>query len=140
MTDEPQPPAENLPNDRRLANLKKGKPFVKGYDPRRNMRAVPKETTLIREKMRMIAAEIIGEGTDAQMTRFEAMLRQFFTSRNPAHNKLALQVLDPKILIEQTDVTTNGKDINKVIIEYVEDSTPEITPSTEINQSEPQEV
>ena len=111
MTDDLQQPDEKLPIDRRLANLKKGKPFVKGYDPRRNMKAVPKETTLIREKMRKIAAEVIGEGTEAEMTRFEAMLRQFFTSRNPAHNKLALQVLDPKILQESLDVTSGGKPI-----------------------------
>jgi len=111
MTDEPQKPADNLPIDPRLANLKKGKPFVKGYDPRRNMRAVPKETTLIRNKMRQIAAEVIGEGTETEMTRFEAMLRQFFTSRNPAHNKLALQVLDPKILQEHVDVTSGGEKI-----------------------------
>ena len=108
MTPDPTDTADNVPIDPRLANLKKGKPFVKGYDPRRNMKAVPKETTLIREKMRKLAAEIIGEGTEAEQTRFEAMLRMMFTSRNPAHNKLALQVLDPKILTEQVDVTSGG--------------------------------
>lgn len=120
MTDTPQQTAENLPIDRRLANLKKGKPFVKGYDPRRNMRAVPKETTLIREKMRKIAAEIIGDGTEAEMTRFEAMLRQFFTSRNPAHNKLALQVLDPKILAEI--IQHNGESKIELLVKYATDN------------------
>ena len=94
-----------------MANNQNLKPFVKGYDPRRNMKAVPKETTLIREKMRKIAAEIIGEGTEAEMSRFEAMLRQLWTSRNPAHNKLALQVLDPKLLTEHSDITSDGKAI-----------------------------
>jgi hypothetical protein len=116
MTPDPADTADNVPIDPRLANLKKGKPFVKGYDPRRNMKSVPKETTLIREKMRKIAAEIIGEGTKAEMSRFEAMLRQLWTSRNPAHNKLALQVLDPKILTEQVDVTSNGEKLVAPII------------------------
>jgi hypothetical protein len=48
------------------------------------------------------------------------MLRQLWTSRNPAHNKLALQVLDPKILVEHTDVTSGGQVIN-VTIKGVDD-------------------
>ena len=85
--------------------------FKKGYDPKRNMRGVPKDTIAMRKHMREIAAELIGSG-DTEMTRLSAMLRQLWTSRNPAHNKLALQVLDPKILTEQVDVTTNGKSLN----------------------------
>jgi hypothetical protein len=64
--------------------------------------------------MRKLAAELIGKD-EIEMTRLDAMLRQFFTSRNPAHNKLALQVLDPKILTEQLDVTSGGKALNGVI-------------------------
>ena len=60
--------------------------------------------------MRKIAAEIIG-GDETAMTRLDAMLRQLWTSRNPAHNKLALQVLDPKILTEQVDITSGGEKI-----------------------------
>jgi len=69
--------------------------------------------------MRKIAAEIIG-GDDTAMTRLDAMLRQLFTSRIPAHNKLALQVLDPKILTEQVDLTSNGETITPItVIEIV---------------------
>jgi len=107
MTPDPADTADNVPIDPRLANLKKGKPFVKGYDPRRRLSSVPKETVLIRERMRKLAAELIGSG-ESEMTRMDAMLRQLWTSRNPAHNKLALQVLDPKILTEQVDVTSGG--------------------------------
>ena len=108
MTPDPADTADNVPIDPRLANLKKGKPFVKGYDPRRRLSSVPKETVLIRERMRKLAAELIGNG-ESEMTRMDAMLRQLWTSRNPAHNKLALQVLDPKILTEHTDITSDGK-------------------------------
>ena len=113
MTPDPedtQTPAnlQGIANEVGYKKPPKDKQFKKGYDPRRNSRAVPKETLLIREKMRMIAAEVIGNDENA-MTRFEAMLRQLWTSRNPAHNKLALQVLDPKILVEHTDVTSGGK-------------------------------
>ena len=49
------------------------------------------------------------------MSRLDAMLRQLFTSRNPAHNKLALQVLDPKILSEHIDLTHGGQVIFHVV-------------------------
>lgn len=102
MTDEPENTAESLQNKPR------GKQFVKGFDPRRNIKGVPKDTLLMRKHMRAIAAELIGKD-ETEMTRLDAMLRQLWTSRNPAHNKLALQVLDPKILTEQVDMTSNGE-------------------------------
>jgi hypothetical protein len=110
-----------VPIDPRLANLKKGKPFVKGYDPRRRLSSVPKETVLIRERMRKLAAELIGSG-ESEMTRMDAMLRQLWTSRNPAHNKLALQVLDPKILTEHTDITSGGQRV-ELIVKYADNTT-----------------
>jgi len=82
----------------------------KGFDPRRNMKGVPKDTVAMRKHMKAIAAELLGSG-DTEMTRLDAMLRQLWTSRNPAHNKLALQVLDPKILTEAVDLTSNGETI-----------------------------
>ena len=105
--------------EKRLANLEKRKPLVKGFDPRRNLKGVPRDTIEMRKHMREIAAEIIG-GDETAMTRLDALLRQLFTSRNPAHNKLALQVLDPKILIESTDITSNGQALGWK--EYVEAS------------------
>jgi len=92
----------------------------KGFDPRRNLKGVPKDAIAMRKHMRMIAAELIGSG-DTEMTRLDAALRQLWTSRNPAHNKLALQVLDPKILTEQVDITSDNKAINPVVI-YIPDN------------------
>ena len=131
MTPDPEntlPPASLLGEPYKVGNKKppKDKQFKKGYDPRRNSRAVPKETLLIREKMRMIAAEVIGNDENA-MTRFEAMLRQLWTSRNPAHNKLALQVLDPKILVDSVDVTSDGKVIQPQIVQiYIPDNSRDV--------------
>jgi hypothetical protein len=120
MTDEPENTVETT--DKRLANLKGRKPFVKGFDPRRNLKGVPRDAILMRNHMRKIAAELIGKD-ETEMTRLDAMLRQLWTSRNPAHNKLALQVLDPKILTEQVDITTDGKAI-KIEVVYI-DAEPE---------------
>ena len=100
MTDDPTKTGESLDKP-----PKKGT-FAKGFDPRRNIRGVPKDTLLMRKHMRTIAAELIGKD-ETEMTRLDAMLRQLWTSRNPAHNKLALQVLDPKILTESVDVTNS---------------------------------
>lgn len=118
-----------------MANNENLKPFKKGFDPRRNLRGTPKDTLAMRKHMREIAAELIGSG-DTEMTRLSAMLRQLWTSRNPAHNKLALQVLDPKILQESVDITSDGQPL-KVIIEYAESSknpTPNPTPGTTTDQ------
>jgi hypothetical protein len=92
----------------------------KGFDPRRNLKGVPRDAIAMRKHMRLIAAEIIG-GDDSAMTRLDACLRQLWTSRNPAHNKLALQVLDPKILTEQVDVTSGGDALTIRIIKASDD-------------------
>ena len=115
MTD-PLEPADTVENtvDKRLKNLEKRKPFKPGFDPRRNLKGVPKDTIAMRKYMRTIAAELIG-ADETEMTRLSAMLRQLFTSRNPAHNKLALQVLDPKILTESVDVTSGGEKLEITI-------------------------
>jgi hypothetical protein len=125
MTPDPEDTVETT--DKRLENLKGRKPFVKGFDPRRNLKGVPKDAIAMRKHMRQIAAELIGSG-DTEMTRLDAALRQLWTSRNPAHNKLALQVLDPKILTEQVDVTSNGETITppkiiEIIKTYKDDTT-----------------
>ena len=103
-----------------MANNENLKPFPKGFDPRRNIKGVPRDAIELRKHMRKIAAEIIG-GDESAMTRMDAMLRQLWTSRNPAHNKLALQVLDPKILTEHTDITSDGKTLH-VLIEKASES------------------
>lgn len=109
MTDKPTKTGEKQakqPNGRLMPPV--SGQFKKGFDPKRNLKGVPKDAIKMREHMRKIAAEIIGKDESA-MSRLDAMLRQLFTSRNPAHNKLALQVLDPKILTEHTDITSNGE-------------------------------
>ena len=107
MTPDPEDTADNTA-DKRLANLKKGKAFTKGFDPRRNLKGVPKNAIEARKINRKIAAELIGTD-ETSMTRYEAMMRMLWTSRNPGHNRLALQSLDPKILTEHTDITSDGK-------------------------------
>jgi len=108
MTTDPENTAESLPK------RNNGRAFAKGFDPRRNIKGVPKDAVLMRKHMRQIAAELIGKD-ETEMTRLDALLRQLFTSRNPAHNKLALQVLDPKILTENVDVTSNGETLKGYI-------------------------
>ena len=122
---EPQNTANLQGNDTEKVGYKhppKEHQLKKGFDPKRNMKGVPKDAIAMRQHMRKIAAEIIG-GDETAMTRLDALLRQLFTSRNPAHNKLALQVLDPKILTEQVDVTSGGEKI-ELIVKYATDNKP----------------
>jgi hypothetical protein len=123
MTDQSENTAESLQNKPR------GKAFAKGFDPRRNIKGVPKDAVLMRKHMRQIAAELIGKD-ETEMTRLDALLRQLFTSRNPAHNKLALQVLDPKILQEHVDVTTGGEKITSIRVIWDEDGSDDTPPET----------
>lgn len=117
MTDEPENTGEKQPNGRLMPP--KEHRFKKGFDPKRNLKGVPRDAIEMRNHMRKIAAEIIG-GDETAMTRLDAMLRQLWTSRNPAHNKLALQVLDPKILQEHVDVTSGGEKLEPVrVIEVI---------------------
>jgi len=123
MEDESTNTANLVGNDHEKVGYKKppkSGQFKKGFDPRRRLAGVPKDAIAMRKHMRMIAAELIGSG-DTEMTRLDAALRQLWTSRNPAHNKLALQVLDPKILTEQVDITSDNKAINPVVI-YIPDN------------------
>lgn len=114
MTPSTENTVENT--DKRRENLKGRKPFVKGFDPRRNLKGVPRDAILMRQHMRQIAAELIGKN-ETEMTRLDALLRLLFTSRNPAHNKMALQVLDPKILQDTLDLTTTRGPIKIELIE-----------------------
>jgi len=114
MEDESTNTANLVGNDPEKVGYKKppkAGQFKKGFDPRRRVAGVPRDTLLMRKHMRQIAAELIGKD-ETEMTRLDALLRQLFTSRNPAHNKLALQVLDPKILTEHQDITSDGKALN----------------------------
>lgn len=124
MTDEHANTANLVGNDPEKVGYKKppkSGQFKKGFDPRRRLAGVPKDALLMRKHMRQIAAELIGKD-ETEMTRLDALLRQLFTSRNPAHNKLALQVLDPKILSEHIDLTSGGEalkhEIGLKIIDY----------------------
>lgn len=64
MTDEtenPSPPVNSQGSDAYAVGYKhppKDKQFKKGFDPRRNMRAVPKETLAIRKHMHKLAAQV----------------------------------------------------------------------------------
>ena len=115
MTPDPEDTANLQGTEEKVGykNPPKSGQFKKGFDPRRRLAGVPRDAVLMRQHMRKIAAELIGKD-ESEMTRLDACLRQLWTSRNPAHNKLALQVLDPKILVDSVDVTSGGEKIEKV--------------------------
>ncbi|GIK44004.1 MAG: hypothetical protein BroJett011_78370 [Chloroflexota bacterium] len=96
-------------NEKSLANLK---PLKKGYDPRRNMKGVPRDAVEMRKHMRKIAAEIVG-GDDNAMTRLDAMIRAAMSS--PKNLELVLNALFPKLLQKSVDLTTDGERLTNVI-------------------------
>ena len=102
--------------DSNTAGKLHGKPFVKGFDPRRNLRGVPAEAIKARRLLRKIASEIISMPNDGgEMTRIEAMLRVMFSSRAPADRQNLLKALWPGLLKDEHDITTGGDPITFVI-------------------------
>lgn len=101
-------------NEKSKANLK---PFVKGYDPRRAIARVPKNTPKARELFRRIGAELLtirerqanGEDVEYDITRLEAMIRLKFSSKQSKDFETILKALFPGLLKEEVDVTSGGK-------------------------------
>lgn len=114
MTDETRSStAESLPEKQR------GKPFQKGYDPRRNLRGTPKDAITARKLFRKIAAELLtireknesGEAVDYELTRLEAMIRLMLSSKAPKDRETVLKAMFPGLLKDEVDVTSGGQTI-----------------------------
>ena len=102
-----------------LEQPKKKGTFVKGYDPRRNLRGVPKDTIKGRALIRKIGAELIKISDpilgEYEITRAEAMIRLMYSSKQPADKKALIDALWPGLLKQEVDITTGGEKITFVI-------------------------
>ena len=106
--------------------VKNLKPLVKGYDPRRNLRGVPKDAIAARKSIRKIGAELLhikekqenGEIVEYDITRFEAMVRLMFSSKSPVDRQTLLKALAPGLLREEMDITSGNE---KISIRLVKD-------------------
>jgi hypothetical protein len=100
----------------KLETPKKKGTFVKGYDPRRNLRGVPKDTIKGRALIRKIGAELIhiedkAAGESYDITRAEAMIRLMYSSKAPADKKALIDALWPGLLVQKLDITSNDETI-----------------------------
>lgn len=112
-----------------MANNDNLKPFKKGYDPRRNLKGVPRDAIEMRKRMRKIAAEIVG-GDDTAMTRLDAMIRSAFSSRNPRHMEMLLTGMFPKLLEKSVDITSGGEGITTIRVVWADDGNDDTTKET----------
>lgn len=98
-----------------MANPQNLKPLKKGFDPRRNLKGVPKDAIAARKAIREIGAELVkiknGDESDAEVTRFYVMIRAMFQSRAPADRQALLKALAPGLLTDNLDLTTGGKEL-----------------------------
>lgn len=104
------------------------KPLKKGYDPRRNLKGVPKDAIAARKAIRAIGAELVklneGKADETEVTRFYIMIRAMFQSRQTADRIAILKALAPGLLTDSVEVT--GKDGGPVeqkvtlTVEYVD--------------------
>lgn len=111
-----------------MANEKNLQPFKKGYDPRRNVRGVPKDAIEARKLIRKVAAELLtirekqedGTVVEYDITRLEAMIRLKFSSRAPADFVTILKALAPGLLKDELDLTSGGEQLKApTVIEVV---------------------
>lgn len=99
--------------------LPKGKPFVKGYDPRRNLKGVPASAIEARRRFQEIGAELLrikerkanGQDVEYDITRLDAMIRLKFGSKAPKDFEIILKAMFPGLLKDEVDVTSGGKKI-----------------------------
>lgn len=104
-----------------MANNQNLKPFKKGYDPRRNLRGIPKDAVEARKFFRKIAAELLtikekgknGETVEYEISRLEAAVRLKFSSRAPKDFETILKAMFPGLLKDEHEVkVTTGYDVN----------------------------
>jgi hypothetical protein len=120
MTDEPQDTTQETVSNTVSNSRTRGlKPFVKGYDPRRNTRGVPKETLAARKRLREVMAELLdmpdGQGV---ATRLDTMFRLMSGGRaTPKDREMILKGLYPGLLKDEIELNNTG--VTKVEIEYV---------------------
>jgi hypothetical protein len=117
-----------------LEQPKKKGTFAKGYDPRRNLRGVPKDTIKGRALIRKIGAELLhirekgenGEVVEYDITRAEAMIRLMYSSKAPADKKTLIMALWPGLVTEKVDITSDGEKLTGVIqiVEHKDDGDP----------------
>ena len=103
-----------------LEQPKKKGTFVKGYDPRRNLRGVPKDTIKGRALIRKIGAELIhiddkSTGESYDITRAEAMIRLMYSSKAPADKKALIDALWPGLLKQEVDITSGGESLTFIV-------------------------
>ena len=99
-----------------LEKPKKKGTFKKGYDPRRNLKGVPKEAIKMRHMLRKIAAELVAikdeKGNEVEVTRLYARARLAFSSRNYKEFEMLLKALYPGLLKDEFDVTSGREKLN----------------------------
>ena len=98
----------------------------KGYDPRRNLRGVPKDAIEARKFFRKIGAELLtiqerqanGETVEYDITRLEAAVRLKFSSKAPKDFETILKAMFPGLLKEEVDAKHEGK--IEIVVNYAE--------------------
>ena len=107
-----------------MANNQNLKPLAKGYDPRRNLKGVPKDAIAARKLIRQIGAELVhikekgenGENIEYDLTRYQVMVRLMFGSKNPTDRANLLKALSPGLLKDEVDLTSGGEKLAPVTI------------------------
>ena len=140
MSDEPE--SQETANAVGFKHPPKDKQFKKGYDPRRNLRGVPRDTIKGRALIRKIGAELLhikekgenGEIVEYDITRAEAMIRLMFSSKAPADKQTLLKALWPGLVKDEVDVTSGGEKLTGIIqiIEHDDAKSTPIPPADKI--------
>ena len=87
------------------------KPFKKGYDPRRNVKGVPKDVLELRRLAKQVLAEQLEMPDKKKVRRLVAMLRRMTSANNPKAWEDVIKLAYPGALVDNVDLTSGGEKI-----------------------------
>jgi hypothetical protein len=84
---------------------------------------VPLSIKGARSFLRSIANELVqaqgSSGEVIMITRYENMIRKMFISDAPRDRELLMRALQPGLMADKLDITTNGKDLQPQVLFYL---------------------
>jgi hypothetical protein len=85
--------------------------FKKGYDPRRNMKGMPKDAIAVRKMIRKLASELITTkegGKSREVTRLQKLVLGMLGSDSPVDRVNILKALYPELFEEKLNIKNSG--------------------------------
>lgn len=116
---QPQNDANGSNTGAKLRKMPEGKPFVKGDDPRRNLKGRPRSFDQCRELAQQIAHEELRTQGGDVLTVAEAVLRSWAKSKQPLLQKAFIEYAFGKVPDKINLGDNEGKSLKPMVIQVI---------------------